>query len=154
MKFTPKSEQEVASGGLWPAGTYDFQVVSAEETTSKSSGADMIKLTLHVFNDHGAKITVFDYLVGTEKAQFKVRGFAAAVGLIESYDAGALDAFEMEGRSGQCKLAIQKDTTGQYGDKNSVASYLTPVGGVAKPKASIAKPARAVVANLDDEIPF
>jgi hypothetical protein len=151
MRFNPKSAEEVASGNLWPAGTYDFEVVGAEDAVSKASGADMVKLTLWVFNETGGKITVFDYLVGTDKAQFKVRGFAAAVGLIEAYDAGELDPLDMEGRTGQCKLAIQKDDSGRYGDKNTVAAY---IGATPSDKPQVARPKKAKVETIDDEIPF
>lgn len=152
MRFTPKSEQELASGDLVPAGTYDFEVKSAEETVSKS-GNDMVKLSIWIFSESGAKRVVFDYLVGTEAAQFKVRGFAAAVGLLEEYDGGEMEAIDMEGKVGRCKIVVQKDTTGQYSDKNSVASYIAApvtVGSIAKNTAK----AKAKADDLDDSIPF
>ena len=152
MRFTPKSEKELASDGLWPAGTYDFEVIESDEATS-ASGNDMVKLKIFVFNDEGAKRTVFDYLVGTESAQFKVRGFAAAVGLLEEYESGEMDAVEMQGRTGKCKLTIQKDKSGAYPDKNGIASYVAEpvtVGSVEKKTVR----AKTKPADLDDEIPF
>ena len=153
MRFNPKSEAELAAGGLFPAGTYDFEVKSAEETTSKSSGAEMVKLTLSVFNEAGAKTSVFDYLVSSEKAIFKIRQFAAAVGLLEEYEAGELDALDMEGRGGKLKLKVESNE--QYGDKNAVVSYLpapVTVGSVAKKTAHVQW--KAAPKDLDDEIPF
>lgn len=147
MRFTPKSEDQVSS--VWPDGEYDFEVGTAEETTSQS-GNDMIKLTLNVFNKTGGKRTVFDYLVGTDAAQFKVRGFASAAGLLGEYESGELNAYDMQGRTG--KLKLRTDKSAGYPDKNAVASYITSAapraGGVAKPKPLAAAP------DLNDDIPF
>lgn len=154
MKFTPKSEKDLANGDLLPAGTYDFEVKSAEEATS-STGNGMVKLSIWIFPESGTKRTVFDYLVGTESAQFKVRGFAAAVGLLEEYDGGEMDALDMEGKTGKCKIVIQKDKSGAYPDKNSVASYVAaPVttGSVEKKTARAAKVHGG--GDLNDDIPF
>jgi hypothetical protein len=151
MRFTPKSAKELAAGGLFPAGEYDFEVKTAEETTSKTSGAEMVKLTLSVFNAAGAKTSVFDYLVSSEKAIFKIRQFAAAVGLLEEYEAGELDALDMEGLGGKLKLKVESSEL--YGDKNSVVSYIAaPVtaGSIAKKTAFVQKR----VSGLDDDIPF
>lgn len=161
MQFKPKSEKEIALNGLWPDGFYEFEVTEAEETTSQA-GNDMVKLKIKVYNDEGASRTVYDYLVGTESAQFKVRGFASAVGLIDQYESGNLDAVEMEGRTGKCKLVIQKDRNGSFPDKNAIGAYVAqaekpkapaPSRSVAKP-AERRQPAMAVSRDLDDEIPF
>lgn len=147
MKFQPKTEQEVASSDLIQPGTYDFEVAEAEEKTS-ASGNDMIAMKVWIFPTEGGRRTVFDYLVGTEKAQFKVRHFAAAVGMIAEYERGELAALDIQGQTGKCKVVITKDKSGQYPDKNSIADYL--------PMAANAAPVRRekVGADLDDSIPF
>jgi hypothetical protein len=159
MRFTPKPESEVSGNGLWPEGIVDFEVMEAEETTSRN-GDDMIKLKIKVFNETGGSRTVYEYLLGTDSMQWKVRAFCAATGLLDQYETGELDAIDMEGRTGKAKLVIQKDKTGQYGDKNAIGSY---IAHVEKPKAAaVRKPEvrRAQVArpapqdDLSDEIPF
>lgn len=146
MKFAPKTAAEIDSGDLWPNGTYDFEIASAEEATSKA-GNDMIKLRVKIFNDAGQSQTVFDYLM--ESVAYKLRHACEACGLLGDYEAGELNAEDFEGKSGTCKVNVQKDKSGQYPDKNGITDYLAPKGG------AVAKPPRAkAAANLDDDIPF
>lgn len=177
MQFKPKSEKDLAADGLWPNQIVDFEVLEAEDTESRA-GDPMVKMKIKVFNEQGGTRTVYEYLLGTEKMQWKVRAFCAATGLLDQYETGVLEAVEMEGRTGKAKLIIQEDKTGQYGDKNAIGAY---VAQAEKPKAapqrSVAKPAErrqpvaaggvswdakpaehrqpgAGSAILDDEIPF
>lgn len=150
MRFTPKTETEVASSGLWPKGEYDFEVVEAVDGESKA-GNDMTTLRMFIFNDNGEKRTVFDYLVATEGGMFKVRHFAEATGLMRQYEAGQMDADDMMGRTGRCKVAIIKDKAGQYPDKNGVVDY---VKREEKPSSRPAPSRQMAKADLDDEIPF
>ena len=48
LEFQPKTEEELKTFVLLPEGEYDFDVIGAEEQTSKSGNA-MIKLTLKVY---------------------------------------------------------------------------------------------------------
>lgn len=153
MRFQPKSEKELAADGLWPAGEYPFEVIEAEDTVSQKSGADMVKLTINVFNDDGKSRRVYDYLVGTPGGQFKVRGFAAATGLIDQYESGEMEAIDMQGRTGKCKIKIDKGD-GSFPEKNAIATYVAgpvTVGSVAK---KTARAAGGGSQDLDDAIPF
>lgn len=159
----PATAEEANAGGFdpWPAGQYGFTVKDASEEIS-AAGNEMIKLTLKVFNLDGKERTVFDYLLAAEEAQWKVRHFAEAVGLIEQYTAGDLDINEMVDRSGELKLRV-KPAQGQYPAGNQVGDYIPMedrpdrVGGAAS-KPEIAPPKTATramaPAGLDDEIPF
>jgi hypothetical protein len=141
MRVTPKTEKQIAEEGMFPAGIYSAEVVKAEDTVSKA-GNDMIALTLRVY--HGDRTAlVNDYLL--DSMAYKVRHAAGSMGLLDSYEMGALVADDMVGKSVTVKLNVQKDKSGQYPDKNGIADYLdgnaqkTPVGAGAA---------------LDDEIPF
>ena len=46
MRFEPKSKEELASNGLLQPGEYDFEISTAEDAVSKSSGNEMINLTV------------------------------------------------------------------------------------------------------------
>lgn len=160
MRFQPKTEAELNTGDLWPVGDYSFEVTKAEDQRSKA-GSDMVKLTLKVFDDSGNSKTVWDYLVGAESSQFKVRAFAVATGMLDQYNDGQLEAVDMEGRSGRCKVIQQIDKTGAYPDKNSIGNYLKPNGHITPPtrKGSNISPKNkpigaGVGTDLDDSIPF
>lgn len=150
MKFQPKSKSEIDSDGMLPAGEYDFEIISAEDTISKSSGNEMIKLKVYVFDVEGGKRTIFDYLMPS--VAFKLRHAAEACGLEDEYESGSLEALDFEGKTGRCKVNIQKDKSGQYPDRNGIADYIVTVttGSVEKKTQR----AKAAPRDLDDEIPF
>lgn len=148
MRFQPKTEKEVAEAGLLPNGVYDFEVIDANEKQSKK-GNDMVELKIRLYDAEGAARTIFDYLVDTEGGAYKIRHFAAATGMLENYERGELRAEDMAGKSGSCQVAIQKDKTGQYPDKNTVRDYLSDEGGA--PRAA---PKAKIDAEMEDEIPF
>jgi hypothetical protein len=165
VRVNPVSKEVADAGGFgepWPAGTYDFTVYQAEEGVSQA-GNEQIVLTLHIFNREGDRRTVFDYLGSSDKVQWKVRHFAESVGLTKQYDAGDLMPMDINERSGQCKIGIQK-AQGAYAAKNVVADYLGNVApatagtgytGVSAPRAPAREKVGAGVGtDLDDEIPF
>jgi hypothetical protein len=160
MRITPISAEqanEQSVGDPWPAGEYDFTIYEATETTSQG-GNEQIKLILHVFNRSGQKRTVFDYLVNSEKSQWKIRHFSEAVGLLRQYETGNLIAHDMPGKSGRCKLRI-KPAEGTYSAQNAVNDYVTVVGtvvGAMMDRYDKNQPAVRPAApnDLDDEIPF
>lgn len=139
MQFQPKTEKEIAEADLLPAGIYDFEIASADDKTS-TKGNQMIALKLYVYDAEGAQRVVFDYLM--EALAYKLRHAAGACGLLERYETGHLDSTDFHGKTGKCKIVIQKDKTGQYADKNSVQDYIV--------KSSDDVPAHV----LNDEIVF
>ena len=63
-----------------PIGEYDFMVESVEKTYAQSSGNPMLKIKMDL---RGADGCVFDNLVLTDKAMFKVVTFLESIGLKE-----------------------------------------------------------------------
>jgi hypothetical protein len=157
MKFTPITEQEAEaqSSSIWPDGTYDFEVKEAEEKTSQA-GNEMTELQVWIFNKEGDRKMVFDYLVSSEKASWKIRHFAASCGLIRQYETGSLLAPEIVGRTGQCTIGTQK-ARDSYPAKNVIRDYVKTAGstahtGVSAPAAG--RREKAPAGDIDDEIPF
>lgn len=149
MKFTPKTEKEIAEEKLWPAGEYSFEITEAFDKVSKS-GNEMIELKVKVINDDADFIFVTDYLL--ESLAYKLRHAAEACGLLSQYEAGSLVGSDFTFKTGTLKLKIQKDKNGQYPDKNVVGDYVKPerasANGVTAPAAAASAPA------IDDTIPF
>jgi hypothetical protein len=141
MRFTPRSEKEIAEANLLPPGFYDFEVFEAEEKISKNNN-EMIELKLYVYDDRGLRRMVRDWLV--ENVPGKLRSFAAAVGLLEDYEQGHLRADDLVGRPGRVKIGIRKDPAGAYPDQNRVLDYVRPEGS--EPRAE--KPI------VEDKIPW
>lgn len=122
MKFTPKSDKQIAEENLMPAGVYPFQVTTAENKFSKA-GNEMIALELRVFTPDGRTRLLNDYLM--EKVIYKLAHFCKVVGLAEEYAAGTVQAEDCVGREGFVKVSIKSDKTGQYPDQNSAQDYLS-----------------------------
>jgi len=163
MRVNPISAEqaEEQSGGFepWRPGDYDFNVYEASEETSANQN-EMIKLTLHVLNRDGQRRTVFDYLVNSEKGQWKVRHFAEAVGMLQQYEAGQMEPHDITGRSGQLKLKI-KPAKDQYPAGNQVNDYIPLPASAHSTQArpTSAAPAarqqvKAPAHDIDDDIPF
>lgn len=142
MKFAPKSEKELSNAFVWEKGVYAFEVVEATDEISKNSGKEMIKLKVKIFKDTGASQNVFDYLL-PDTMEYKLRHLCEVTGLLSSYETGSLDAYNLVGKTGWCKVGVSKDKSGQYPDKNSIVDYVER--GV---------PVTLDAALNDDSVPF
>jgi|DEB0MinimDraft_6_1074348.scaffolds.fasta_scaffold02419_12 hypothetical protein len=122
MQFTPKKEEELGFN-VFPAGTYPFQVTSAEDKVSKS-GNEMIELKLYASSSDGSTTVVRDWLL--EAMAAKLRHFCYGTGLGETYMNGSIDASFCQGVQGYVVLDRKPYTRedGTQGVKNVVKDYL------------------------------
>lgn len=120
MKFQARSKEELAGKDLLPAGWYDFEVMSAEETTSKA-GNEMIKVKLRVFNPKGPDTHIYSYLM--EQMQDRLLDFCETANIMDKYEAGVLRAVDCMDRTGKVKVAVEEDKNGKYPPQNVVKSY-------------------------------
>ena len=141
----PKTEKEIQEMSNIPAAEYDFNILMAEDTVSKTSGNDMIKATLGIYVDGAIKRKIPDYLMPSMAA--KLRHFCDTTGLLSQYEAGTLEAADLIGRSGRVKIGIEPEKNG-YPAKNFVKDY---VCRPAKPLAGQNPNAESVP---EEEIPF
>ncbi len=156
MQITPKSEKEIAEMNLWPANsicgfeilpsvTFGDKVTSTCDTQSKKSGHDMIQLVVQIYNDAGDTKILMDYLL--ESTAAKLRNAMIACGLLDKYESGNFFAQDFIGKKGDLRIGIEKDSTGQYADKNKIVGYVTD-------KSATTTYSPAVHPALDDSIPF
>jgi hypothetical protein len=150
MKFAPRTAEELALDGLFPAGKYPFEVIKSEDKVSKS-GNEMLALQLKVYGEGERVTTVFEYLMASN--QQRLNQFCTFTGLQAKYEAGELEAADCVGRDGWVCIKVQPAKDG-YDPKN-VVNYYCP-----KPEGTVAgAPAARIVVNAaalasDDEIPF
>lgn len=135
MRFQPKNEDEL--NPLIPAGLYDAEVVKAEEKTSKA-GNEMIALTLRVYLASGDTILLNDWLM--EAVQAKLLAFCNAAGLRTVYDSGELQANHCEGRSVKVNIVVKNN--GEYGDQNSIKTYVMDRPAPTEPSRPPVEPSR------------
>jgi hypothetical protein len=126
MKFEPSATNDRP---VLPAGIYRATVMKAEEQLSKI-GNSMIKLTLDVLDSSGQTVKLFDYLVGSEKATWKIQQFCVSAGLDTKFEAGELAAIDCEGVEVQAQVVAEE--TAEFGTQNRIKKYLgTPYSRVA-----------------------
>lgn len=135
MTFTyqpiSEAEAEKARGySLLDHGMYEFHVMKAEGRPSKTNNP-MIELVLNVLDKEGKEHVIFDYLVATEKMNWKIRHFCRAVGLEKEYDEGKFNELLCAGRGGHAMISKQagkqKPDGSFYKDKNVVDDYVVPL---------------------------
>lgn len=135
MEFKVLTDEELKAQRFFlEEGMANFTVMNAENAVSKT-GNEMIKLTLRVIDKEGKEGTIFDYLVSTEKAVFKIKQFCDAIEKPEIYKSGKMNDLECLDQSGKCILKIRKSN--EYGDQVIIKEYLS-----------------STEEFIDDEIPF
>ena len=103
-----------------PAGDYTVEVLNAEESVSKN-GNDMIELKLRV---HPEGSVLFDSLVFTPKAFWKIDAFRAATGeSVVADEEVTLEPDDLIGRTGRVRLIVE-----EYNERkrNKVVAWLQP----------------------------
>ena len=148
MKYTPSDQPEKSF--FVPAGDYPVTIVEASETVSRSSGADMIKLTLEVEAPDGSSVTLFDYLVATPSSAWKIDAFRRALGQqVIKGEAVELAAEDLVGRTLRARLKVESFEGKQ---NNKVEAWLAPLVGAPAPATAAAAPAASPA--VEEDVPF
>jgi hypothetical protein len=133
-----------------PEGTYDFVVADANDKQSQS-GNDMIELQLIIKGPDGQESKIFDNLVFSPKAFWKIDMFRVCTG--DKLVAGQSVEFNAEDcldRTGKCYVIVDKY---EGRERNRVKEYLDR-DAIDKP----AVPQQTVSARkpqpVDDELPM
>ena len=129
MYYTPKTDKEIAEANLFPEGVYSFEileqvtlggkVIQTIDTQSKN-GNEMIVLVVNIVNNYGLNKIVIDYLLASNELKLK----NAILGCSLEYDNNQqVFAGDFIGKTGQARIGIEKDKTGQYPDKNKIVNF-------------------------------
>ena len=122
MKFVPKTEKEIEESSLLTEGEYDFEIISAIEGLSKTSGNLMTTVKLK-FYDNGESVASFDDYLPAEGMDWKLRHFADSIGMLDQYETGEILPEFLPGKNGRCKIKIQP-AKNQWKARNTVADYI------------------------------
>jgi len=153
MRFQPKTEKELHEEKMLPEGEHSFEVSQGEDTFSKNSGNEMIKLLVRVFREDGTFLLIDDYLL--ESMGFKLRHAAEACGLIDRYENGELSGEDFIGKTGTVKIGTQ-EAKGDWPAKSVIKDYVVEKEDDAEMPAKKEKATKTkAVEDLEsDEIPF
>jgi hypothetical protein len=162
FNFTPLTEEELNKrDDLLEEGIYDFEVVKTINEASKA-GNPQAKIQLNVWDKHGVRKIVFDYLTFADNkfSMRKIRHFCDSVGIIEDYNKGILQE-SFEGLSGKLHVGIQEKMLkpnqefihgvlqdAYYPEKNVVIDYITMDNAQSK------KDEKKQEDSFNDDLPF
>ena len=161
-------EPEENNFTVLPKGEYPFTILEINSFEQSKAGNDMLPLKLEFTGLEGVKSTVFENLVFTEKAIFKINQFLAAI----SVPAGTRINFRdpefikyLKVKTGRAMLDIEdyKNKADKIVQKNVVAAFIYE--GTSKRDKPVQKsipsgppahrPSAPAESELsDDEIPF
>jgi hypothetical protein len=143
MKYT--SSNEAPKSYHLPAGDYPVTIVEASETVSRSTGADMIKLTLDAESPDGTQSTkVFDYLVASASSVWKIDAFRRALGHeVVQGEPVELAAEDLVGRTLRARLKVE-EFNGRA--NNKVEAWLAPLAASSSAPAPAPAPASPAAA--------
>jgi len=123
MHYT--SSNEAPKSYHLPAGDYSVTIVEASETVSRSTGADMIKLTLDAEAPDGSTAKLFDYLVASPSSAWKIDAFRRALGHeVVQGEPVELAAEDLIGRTLRARLKVE-EFNGR--SNNKVEAWLAPL---------------------------
>jgi hypothetical protein len=150
MKFQAKTQEEIDAANLCEEGDYPFTIAEAAEQTSKR-GQPMFKLKLLVHADGERDWHIFDY-VSPAFMEHRLLHLCEGTGLFPQYAAGELEASELVGQEGHCRIIVQ-EAKGGYPAKNVVDDYLVPdrKKAMAENKTKASTP---LTPPEDDDVPF
>lgn len=150
MKTTPKTEKEIYEARLLPKGWYPFTINDATEKTSRA-GNEMIEVNVRVYRGEGFSF-VKDYLMDTEFGAGKLRHISETCGVLVEYESGNLNADDLKGKEGFCKIAIKVDKDGKFPDQNNIQDYAPEIPG--KKEVAEAGAVKSGDEASEDDIPF
>lgn len=149
-----------------PDGEYTFDILEINEFQTSRAGNEMLPMKLQFSDGGGGKSSVFENLVFTEKAIFKINQFLACIGVpkgtrINFRDPDVIKYLRV--KKGRAILTSEDYTakSGRVVSKNVVASFV--YDGSSKREAAPQKVSPAgppahrpapVAEETEDEIPF
>lgn len=141
MKWDSSAYEEKEFTNLKP-GIGTFQVKTARETIAKSTNIPMIELECQVWDISGASASCRSYLSSNPKCLFIIKQFCESVEI--PFDKDGIEAYEIEGKSGNCELELREWKGAQY---ISIKKFIS----ARKAKRDSEPP---LPPEPDDEIPF
>ncbi len=156
--MTEREAKEASAPPVLPDGEYDCEIGVAVEKQSKSSGMWMFEIDIRILLDNDKTRTVRDWVMTEGKAAWRLRQFCGAFDLMAEYEAGNINASDMERRSGRVSLKTEPGDD-QYGPKNRIKAYLAVASApTPRPRPQPGRqPAMAASTGADlgdDDIPF
>lgn len=152
------AEPEENTFAVFPKGEYPFTILEINSFEVSRAGNDMLPIKLEFADGSGSTSNVYENLVFTEKALFKINQFLAAIkipiGTAINFRDPKFIAY-LKKQSGRALLGVETytDKNGKEREKNVVEKFVYE-GTSKRETPPAARPAPVVPADDDDSIPF
>lgn len=137
-----------------PPGVVDFKINQAAETLSKK-GVPMFRFVINLRDAQGREGVIYEYLLHEDMWIPKLRRFARAVGLLEKFETGTMDAEDFLYKEGSCRVDEKEDS---FGKVNNIVKYIYPDEEMEaekeKPSVVVSKTESGVTVLEPEDIPF
>lgn len=161
--YTPMTEEDSLAQRyqMLTEGEYNGVISSAHHSISKSSGNNMIELTVDIFDLGGNVTQIKDYLPFTDKMMWKVIKCVKSAGIHAQYANKSLEPEHFLNKNVRVKVKFQpgdlvpldrlngKEVGTKYPDKNVIADYLAQGPVTKKIQETVLKKD-----EFDPDIPF
>lgn len=154
FNFQWQDPSEMSAFRILAEGEASFKVQEAQETTSKKSGEEMLKVTLQVTDSKGDVGLVDDYILSS--APWKLHNLCKAIGRPEVYaeaSDGRLNTMKLIAEKGRCKIRTDTPENPNFNARSVIAGYIDAAKGAEKAQADT-ELAKAQAAFPDDDLPF
>jgi len=153
FKFDKLTANEEQAFELLAEGNYEFKVMEAKESFSKS-GNSMLTLSLLILDHYGNAHVLKDWLVAANHAMCKkkVRDFCFSINNPDLYEAGNLLETDLENKTGKCYVGIELDTKGIQ--RNKIMNYVYGSSENQKQGEAVRGMPLIPESELEDAIPF
>lgn len=124
MNYKPASQKEVNEARLIPAGEYDFEIIKAEEKSSKEKGRPMLIVNHKVFVGDSFRFLNRMFMLDDDSFG-SLRNLCECCDLLPQYESGKLERADFQGKAGRLKVKVgYDDYRGE--DVNKITKYIVP----------------------------
>jgi Protein of unknown function (DUF669) len=157
--FDVDNEEGTKPPELLPIGTYTAEIEDAYVTTTKNGAGQMVCFKWRIIEGEYENRVVFDQILiqhtSADAQKFGRQKFKDVCAACE-VTGQVTDLEVLKFRKASIRVAVARDKTGEYGDKNRIARvqrYGTTLND-GKPAAKALPKAGVVEAELDDKVDF
>lgn len=147
LSFNPSDVDASGEGyDLIPPGWYQGVVVDTQIRVASTSRTEWLEVEIELPQVNNRKVWAKFFLwmdpgnPNAQKTEMVAKKQLAQLCKAMGISGIVQDSSQLIGMPFECKVAIEKDKTGQYEDKNGVKSF-RPVGAGSKPQIGGARPA-------------
>lgn len=141
LAYNRITEEQDQMRNVLDKGEYPFHIKSVAEKPTKKGTNKMLEVELGILDLNGREMTVKDWIIlDMDDMAWKLRHFAATLGLLDRYEDDLLEIRDLLGKNGVARLSIAEyERDGEIRKINRVTDYVKPGQTKGNPTKTTAK---------------